>query len=337
MFHETADAEHNVTEPTGDLAGSGWSTQGRWGAFLGTPVAPGWFLTAKHVGGVRGQGFILNGVTYATFTFRDHVDSDLRLVRICGVFPEYAPLYTNRNEAGQGLTVFGRGTLRGEAVVSADDFGVRTNGWRWGGGDGRMRWGRNVVKDIVDGEEELEGAPGDYLKVTFDGAGVGDECHLSRGDSGGAVFIQEGGLWKLAGINYAVDGPYSVDGGQTGFDAAIFDERGLYRERKGTWTLTSPMGMPQPGAFYATRISTHVAWIETVLAEGEGLVAPVVESAMAVAGPYVEDPDAVVDVGGRTMTLPVADSTRFHRLRACSPVRITSVRLMGAQLVLTYE
>jgi hypothetical protein len=200
-----------------------------------------------------------------------------------------------------------------------------------------MRWGRNVVEEIVEGNDVLEGAPGDYLKVTFDAAGVGEECHLSRGDSGGAVFIQEEGIWKLAGINYAVDGPYSVDGGETGLDAAIFDEGGLYRERMGTWTLASPLAERQPGAFYATRISTHVGWIEGVLAEGTGAVKPVVESASAVAGPYVEDPGAVLDDGARTVTLPMSDSTRFHRLRACNPLRITSVRRIGAQLILTYE
>jgi len=35
-------------------------------------------------------------------------------------------------------------------------------------------------------------------------------------------------LWKLAGINYAVQGPYNRNEFGDGFNAAIFDLRGLY-------------------------------------------------------------------------------------------------------------
>jgi len=47
------------------------------------------------------------------------------------------------------------------------------------------------------------------LKLTFSRNGLTNEGALSGGDSGGGVFINDSGKWKLAGINYLVDGPFA--------------------------------------------------------------------------------------------------------------------------------
>src|SRR3954447_4709181 len=83
----TGDPECNTTAPTGALTNSGWQYQGTWGAFLGTPVAPKYFITAAHVGGSIGDQFSFRGVNYATTALFDDPNSDLRLWRICGTFP----------------------------------------------------------------------------------------------------------------------------------------------------------------------------------------------------------------------------------------------------------
>ena len=49
---------------------------------------------------------------------------------------------------------------------------------------------------------------GELLYCDFDNPGMADECHLSVGDSGGGMFVLENGLWRLAGIHLAVDGPF---------------------------------------------------------------------------------------------------------------------------------
>src|SRR6187401_3302328 len=53
----------NTTAPTGDLSGSGWQYQGSFGAFLGTAIAPQFFMTAKHVSDA-GTVFVYNGTSY---------------------------------------------------------------------------------------------------------------------------------------------------------------------------------------------------------------------------------------------------------------------------------
>jgi hypothetical protein len=59
----------------------------------------------------------------------------------------------------------------------------------------------------------------------------GFEGHLSVGDSGGAAFVYDmpTNRWELAGINLAVDGPFSTSSnGANAFDAAMFDTTGLF-------------------------------------------------------------------------------------------------------------
>src|SRR5207253_981498 len=67
----SGDPAYNSTPPTGTLAGSGWQYQGQWGGFLGTVIAPQYFIAAQHVGGTVGQEFIQNGVTYHTTAYWD--------------------------------------------------------------------------------------------------------------------------------------------------------------------------------------------------------------------------------------------------------------------------
>lgn len=38
----------------------------------------------------------------------------------------------------------------------------------------------------------------------------------------------DGSTWELAGINYAVDGPYSLTPGGSSFIAAMYNQTGLY-------------------------------------------------------------------------------------------------------------
>src|SRR6266516_2228032 len=97
IFYSTGDPTYNTTAPTGPLTNSGWQYEGIWGGFLGTPIAPKYFITAEHVFVPVGQTFVFDGVPYTTTAMYDDPDSDLRIWRICGAFPEYAQIYTNTN------------------------------------------------------------------------------------------------------------------------------------------------------------------------------------------------------------------------------------------------
>jgi hypothetical protein len=343
IFYSTGDAAYNTTAPAGSLTDSGWQFQGSWGGFLGTPIAPKYFITAKHVGGRIGDRFSLGGVSYATIAMFDDPETDLRIWRICGTFPSFARLYTNNNEVGKRLVAFGRGTRRGALIITTNLLGtIKTNGWRWSLYDGVQRWGENEVNNIINGDGLLGDASiGEVLQATFDSPPNGgpNECHLSTGDSGGAVFIQEELIWKLAGINFAVDGPYDTTDSGGGFEAAVYDKGGLYEKSAlGIWTLTPDAPFPQPGSFYSTRISARIDWINSVL-DGPAPPdsQPTLQSSATVSGPFTDVAVAAIDDGASTIRVPQPDHPEFYRLRSCQLLRIKSIRLQGGNVILQYE
>jgi Trypsin-like peptidase domain len=256
IFYSTGDPSYNTNAPGGALTNSGWQYQGGWATFSGTVISSNAFITAKHVGGSVGDPFTFQGVQYITTASYDSPDSDLRIWRVAGQLPTFAPLYIKGKENGKNLVIFGRGTQRGAEVR----VNGRLKGWEWGPGDGVQRWGQNRVSGIFQGGAEI----GEVLRASFN-VGGRNEAQLSAGDSGGAIFIKDGKIWKLAGINYAVEGPYNMTNSGDGFNAAIFDLRGLYLTDGGAgWHLFS--GKPISSNFYATRISSHMNWITNVLA-----------------------------------------------------------------------
>jgi len=247
IFASTDDPAHNTTEPTGALAGSGWQFQGVWNGFVGTPVSPRHFITARHAGGVVGNAFQFRGESYLAVGVTNN-GTDLNVWEIAGTLPAFAPLYPGENPAGQPVVIFGRGTRRGSEVVVNDQL----KGWSWGGADGVLRWGENVVA----------GKYGGLLKFNFDRDAGPNEGHLSSGDSGGGIFVNDHGIWKLAGISYAVEGPWKLTSAGTPFNGAIVDKGGLYRGS----TFYPDTEADGPSAFYATPIAAHIDWLASVLA-----------------------------------------------------------------------
>ena len=259
ILFRTSDPGANTTAPSPDPAGSGWNYEGQFGAFLGTPIAPHFFLTAKHIG-QAGSVFVFGGTNYTLVTHYYDPFSDLSIWKVVETFATFAPLFTDGTEPGLRLVVIGRGTQRGNGILVGADL----RGWYWGAGDGVQRWGENIVTDIVN----FSSGPDDAVYSTFDQNGLPNESHLSVGDSGGAVFIQDGAVWKLAGISYSVDGPFYTDAsGNGGFDGALFDARNFYYSDGGSpphyIQITGPN--PVPSGFYATRVSSKLAWIYSVI------------------------------------------------------------------------
>ena len=199
--------------------------------------------------------------------------SDLCIYSITGgTFPTYAPLYdetVDGPEAGKTLITIGRGWYqRGTAVYA----GTNLAGWQYASWSNvQQTWGQNTVSgtaDYTDSKGNVLGA-GTLLQFNFDGDGANPyEAILVPGDSSGGVFIQgANGQWKLAGINYAVSGPYSRIGQGSGFNAAIYDARGLYEWDGAKWVLHDPADPnPEPGYSQASSISARLGWIEGVLA-----------------------------------------------------------------------
>lgn len=270
ILYGTDDPAANTTAPIGSIANPAWNYEGQWGGYLGTPIAPHFFITAKHVGGTVGDVFYFQGAAYHTTAEFADASTDLHIWQVSETFSYYAPLYMESNEVGQSLVVVGRGTQRGSEI----DVKRKPRGWGWGLGDGVQRWGENVVAAIVPG-----GTNNEYIYATFEepsgrsrkSSSAANEATLSSGDSGGGVFLKSGGIWKLAGINYAVDGPlYTSTSDTVGFFAALFDARDFYyKDDTGKYVLIAGKSAI-PTGFYSTRISSRLAWILSVIQSPAG-------------------------------------------------------------------
>jgi hypothetical protein len=244
-------AGRNTSAPTGDLAGSGWQYEGQFGAFLGTAIAPHYFITASHVGGSVGEPFTYNGQSYATTALFDDPASDLRIWKVDGTLGTYAPLDTTGGPAaGQQIVVNGRGTQRGDAIVTSTG---QTAGWRWGAADGAQSWGASTVAGTTDRGPGI----GTLLRATFDGT----NATVSAGDSGGGVFLNDHGAWRLAGVNYAVESQGMVDG-QDISGAALVGQ-----------------------SLYASGIAANQAWIHSVIGDVPSAVSNPVPTVPAVPEP----------------------------------------------------
>lgn len=346
MFHAPAvravilfgsgDPLYNTTAPTGNLAGSGWEIEGRWRGFLGTPIAPNLFITAKHVGGSTSDLFSFQGSNYVVIDSFTSPASDLRIFKICGIFPAFASLYTRSDELGKQMVVFGRGTQRGAEVQGATTGGTELKGWKWGPGDGVMRWGVNTVATTTG---TIEGF-GELLTANFDANAGADECHLSSGDSGGGIFIKDGATWKLAGINYAVDGPFNTTNSGPGFFAAVFDVGGLYETNSvtSTWDYTIPNPITDtPSVFYATRISSNLSWINSIInQESQSSYVPTVESTPDLNLPFGTQQVVAVDEQAKTITIALPPESLFLRLQGCMTHQIISTEIQGGNWIIHY-
>jgi hypothetical protein len=279
----------NTSPPTGALANTGWQYQAQFAGFLGTPISSKYFITAQHIGGVVGQDVAYQGVQYFTDQAVDVPGTDLRLWRISGTFPSWAPMWTpsDGTEVGKKLTVFGRGTQRGAPIIapsvglpdnsdqpagSGGSFpggiansevvpaGYEIRGWKWGVDDRVQSWGENVVKLNTN----ISGL-GTLLYFTFDSSGGPNEAALSAGDSGGGVFVRNaGGQYKLAGINFGVDGPFRARMDEPGYFAAMLDFGGFYIDDPPQFT--PPTMADIPAGAYASSIVANRAFINSVLA-----------------------------------------------------------------------
>ena len=335
----SGDPGHNTTAPTGTLAGSGWQWQGVWEGLAGTAIAPDFLITAAHAGGGVGRGFQYRGKYFIAVASYLAPDADLRLWRVAGTLPDFAPRYTGSAEMNKGIVLFGLGGPRGDLVTASAGAGKKLKGWLWGNRDGYLRWGTNTVSQIVavnGANVAIRGGTvaGDLLMGTFDSAAGNEEATVTDGDSGGGVFILEAGKWKLAGIIRAVEGHFRTTANDGEFSAALFDKGGFYQFNGANWELIPAQAFDLPTAFYATRISGSADWIDKVLAGSIAADSTLsVESSDAPDGPFVADSEVRLDVPTARFVAPLGRSARYYRLVPAG-YNFTGAAVEGGNLIL---
>jgi hypothetical protein len=251
VFHSTGDPTFHTAPPTtGTFANSGWQYQLDIGEVSGTAVGPHHYLAAAHTGAGTNNAFVYNGVAYQTTAVVADF-GDLRLLRVDKPFHSYAPLYSGAPESEQDAQVvlIGRGTQRGAEV--------RVNGvlkgWRWGALDGVRRWGTNNVSSFANNST--------LMRFNFDNNGDPNEAILSDKDSGGGAFIKVAQQWTLAGVNFAVTGPYSIPPDPTTFLAALYDTTGMLNHQ----TVAAGAPSTGPSGAYASMVSPYTSDLKTLM------------------------------------------------------------------------
>lgn len=243
----SGDPAFHTQAPTGDYSGSGWDYVSSGGK-LGVPISNHHFITAKHTGGSIGSTFVYQGISYQTTGYYDAVNSDLRIWEVDAAFPNFAPIYQGSDEIGKESVVFGRGTQRGDPVYEGETL----TGWEWGSPDGQLRWGVNTIENVV----EVGGNLGHLLQMRFDNNSDPNEAHLSTGDSGGPVFLREAGVWKLAGINYGVDGP-----ARTATFGSNFYATRISSAENAEWINSIITPVPEPSTWSGATAILLATWI----------------------------------------------------------------------------
>lgn len=230
---------------------------------LATVIAPRAFLTASHLAFGPGDRFILNGRDYRILERTNLPGSDLAVGRVDSDFPRVAPLYERDDERHRPVVVFGNGRWKGEPVVLNGEM----KGWKYAeSGVPGIRWGTNLVSRLVDlAEATPDGLSGFFLAADFDRDAGGHEVHATYGDSGGPVFIDDCGVWKLAAVLSSVDGPFrlTAEGSsqEEAFLAALWDVGGTYvPSDTGGYRRVDDESVDLPTAWYASRISPR--WTE---------------------------------------------------------------------------
>jgi len=158
-------------------------------------IAPHWLLTAAHVADDAGHSsVIVGGTTYNQDGEFYHPTADLALIRLDAPLPGSYDIYTGGYSALRPqVAMVGYGGVG--TIPSSTNFTISSSG------RGTQRWGTNQIDALVNYTGGFGNAnQGFQMLFNTSEPDSTNEAGVGIGDSGGAVFYDDAGAWKLAGI-----------------------------------------------------------------------------------------------------------------------------------------
>jgi len=262
--------------------------EGSLGSYTGTTISTQFMVSASHVSGYGAAGgsypFTTNGVPY-NVVLAGEMD-DLAVWEIApgstgpsASFTTYAPIYTGTAAAEVGLPLIdvGRGDIRGNAVQG---------GFAWQGYNGAYSWATNTVTAVQTASDV--GAPtgfgGNFVEYTFTNSPSDpNEGIIANGDSGGGLFVDNGGTYQLDAVNSLVDGVLDSSGNSV--SAALYDMYGYYTYNNNNQLVQINQHGGQTA--YATQVSSKYNFIGAI----DGGIA-----GSAIASSPINDPSGAISV-----------------------------------------
>ncbi len=267
------DGTQNTTAPTG---GQGWDYVGRITGSAPSSVTylgNNWFITANHIKVLDNPTGVLLGASEYTIQNTSWTrlandggsDTDLMLFRVDQTVG-LAPVALASSPAnGAALTLIGNGRNRATGLTqwnvntgvdpwtwTETGSGGNAAGYKWATGSTK-RWGTNTKEGNAGLVDDGFGIT-DMFYTDFDG--VVGEAQGATYDSGGGVFVQNGGTWELAGIMLTT-GTFSGQPGGT----AVFGNL-TYIANLGTYAdqINGIVAIPEPSALILGLLFPAAAW-----------------------------------------------------------------------------